>query len=137
MRTWEYVRELAGESCGYCNKRQKVNTPVLVIDIPAMGNVPKRRRIRCTECAEEPIDLDQLEQCPKVEVPGAEPQAPAVEIPANLPFQADNKPLSEINDSLNPKSGLPESEDPLFAEPFEDAMPMPFDAKMAAAGRDD
>jgi hypothetical protein len=63
VRTWEYVLERAGEVCGNCAARQAVGTPVLVIVLDGISAMnPKRRRIRCRACADEPIDQAQLAQ---------------------------------------------------------------------------
>lgn len=57
MRTWQRTRVV--ESCGSCGKPQAIGLPIQVIVLPGVN--PAVRRIRCTGCADGPLDDEQLE----------------------------------------------------------------------------
>lgn len=57
MKRWIYLQ--APRNCGSCNRRIGTAEPVLIISIQnAVGPVPDR--MRCANCAGEPIDRAQL-----------------------------------------------------------------------------
>lgn len=77
MKGWERVVAEGGEACGFCEKRQSIGTPVLVIYLTDLSPV-RRRRIRCQACANEPVNEEQLAQFAPVTIETAtvKPVAP-------------------------------------------------------------
>lgn len=104
MRTWERAR--LAESCGNCSVRLPPETPILVVTLPQLEPVT-RRRVRCVSCAKAYFDEQQPNQAQLDAWDEAAERAAIVSDGAPTPYRF---------------TGV--------------TSPLPFDAKAAQAGKD-